>query len=68
MAARKKKAAPGTPARQTSPSGYWLVHLTRTFTRPGFAYRPGREHRVSDRLMAAMKAEEGLVANARPAD
>ena len=64
MAAKKSAA----PAKQASKSGYWMVKLSRTFQRPGFAYRPGREHRVSTRLLEAMKAEEGLVATVRPAD
>lgn len=54
-------------ASKKSKSGYWEVTLNRPYPIPGFTYRPGHAHRVNDKVLDAMKAEEGLIADARPA-
>ena len=63
MAARKSRS----PAKQESKSGYWLVTLTGAFPIPGFLYRPGVKHRVNEKLLARMRAEDGLIAHVEPA-
>ncbi|MEZ5688692.1 MAG: hypothetical protein R3E21_07930 [Caenibius sp.] len=63
MAARKSRA----PVKQESKSGYWFVTLNAPFPIPGFLYRPGVTHRVNEKLLARMQAEDGLIAHVEPA-